>query len=245
MDNAFAMALRANFEKGLSRTRLLGFGFDFARAIWLCGGNPRPIQRTLQRAFLEDLLATDPTALLEVLPAGDPCESCEQLKGRVWTVAEALAQNPLPCKSCQCVNDGGYGWCRCEYQQRLSDELEAIVRDIQSELGGDSSRIKPASGVAYPGGDSVLTAFGVSIPIQEAAKIASDGWHYVRNRGARGVHDGCNGGLEALREAGISASTTPNRERPEFNDIVLTAVDGRSIVLMFSTSTWEFVRRRD
>ena len=72
IDTAFAAALRASLEKGLTHARLHGFGLSFAFAIWLCGGNPRPIQRSLHRAHLESLRAVGFVGAVEVLPCGDP-----------------------------------------------------------------------------------------------------------------------------------------------------------------------------
>jgi hypothetical protein len=247
IDAAFATALRSNFERGLTHDRLRRFGLGFALAIWTCGGNPRPIQRTLHRVFLEGLRGAGSSASLEILPAGDPCEKCETLAGRAWTIAEALAENPLPCRDCLNTNANGFGWCRCEYQQRLPDHLEAIIRDseLSGEIEAERRRINAAAGNRQPDGNTILTQSGAYLSVEEAASIASNGWHLVRNRGNRGLHDGCNGALDALRKAGVLAGTVPNRERPVFNDILLAATDGRPVVLMLCTSTWEFIRRKN
>lgn len=248
VDSAFAAALRARFEKGLTRERLNSLGHGFARAVWLCGGNPRAIQRTLHRLQLETLRASCPTATVEILPAGDPCEKCAALTGRAWTIAEALAENPIPCRDCLDTNESGYGWCRCEYQHRLEAHLAGLVCEIgeSGEIEAEARRIMLEWEQAnQPSHGSVPLSSGGSIPVEQAAKIASNGWHYVRNRGKRGLHDGCNGALEALREIGVSTTTTPNRERPVFNDIVLVLSDGERCVLMFSTAAWEYVVRAD
>lgn len=264
IDSAFAAALRESFETGLTRERLHHFGFNFALAIWRCGGNPRPIQRTLHRTHLESLRTSGLVRSVEVLPCGDPCKRCSALKGRVWTVAEALQESPLPCRDCLNTNDNGFGWCRCLYQERLDldDESEAILREAEAELKAEMDAIEKQSirenrevyeraeaeaarimGVeGKPRSKGVVpTSRGVATSIEEAAKIASNGWHKAHNRGKHGF----NAALEALRAAGISADTTPNLERPVFNDVVLTLKDGSRCVLMFCTTTWEFVVRRD
>lgn len=248
IDDALAAALRDSFERGLTRERLSKFGAVFARAIWLCGGNPRAIQRTLHRSYLGSLRESGSSASIEIFTEGDSCDKCRALRGKVWTIAEALAENPLPCRDCANTNENGFGWCRCQYEQRFDEELEAILAEGEAEgevrAQAESRRIMSD----WEKGGSrgmVPTSHGGAVSVEEAAKIATNGWHYVRNRGKRGLNDGCNGALEALREAGIAASTTPNRERPVFNDIVLTASGGRSIVLKFCTATWEFIERRD
>ena len=142
LDSAFASSLRSNFEKGLTRDRLSNFGFGFARAIWLCGGNPRAIQRTLQRSELESLRASGLVASVEVLPAGDPCENCKALRGKVWTIDEALAANPLPCRDCLATNDGGFGWCRCCYQPRLADDYADIAAELDAQVAADNQPYK-------------------------------------------------------------------------------------------------------
>jgi hypothetical protein len=136
IDNAFSEALRARFEKGLTHRRLQRFGIAFARAIWTCGGNPRPIQRTLFRTFLGSLRENGSLACFEILPAGDPCENCGALRGRVWTIAQALEENPLPCRACLNTNENGFGWCRCEYIQRptLGGEYEQISKEIEADV---------------------------------------------------------------------------------------------------------------
>jgi len=123
IDAAFAAALRVSFEDGLTHERLTGFGFAFALAIWTCGGNPRPIQRTLHRLRLESLRATGFVEAVTVLACGHPCEKCERLNGRVLSFEEALAENPLPCRECLNTNEHGFGWCRCDYDPNLSEEL--------------------------------------------------------------------------------------------------------------------------
>jgi hypothetical protein len=141
IDAAFAASLRGSFEKGLTHERLHDFGNAFALAIWTCGGNPRPIQRALHRVFLEGLRGAGSSASLEILPAGDPCEKCETLAARVWTIAEALAENPLPCRECLNTNEHGFGWCRCEYQPKLTDELESVYERIRRSGAVDQARI--------------------------------------------------------------------------------------------------------
>lgn len=133
LDAAFALSLRVQFENGLTQDRLSLLGFGFARAIWICGGNPRPIQRTMQRVRLESLRQSGLVQSVEVLPAGDPCERCKGLVGRVWTIDAALAENPLPCRDCCNINQNGFGWCRCEYQERLPDDYEACLPDDYEE----------------------------------------------------------------------------------------------------------------
>ena len=255
LDGAFAAALRSRFEKELTHDRLRCLGFSFARAIWLCGGNPRPIQRTLHRDHLEVLRGAGLTATVEILPAGDPCERCNALVGRTWTVEQALAENLLPCRDCLCVNEGGFGWCRCEYQQRMTgeygqiqDEIDADIAEYFEQLATreatDARRttIKPD----HPkNSDSrpVKPPSAQFISVEESARIASGGCHYVRNRGQRGLNEGCDGAIAALREAGVIAAATPNRENPKFNDIAVTLSGGRVHVLRLCTSTFEFVIR--
>ncbi len=134
IESAFAAALRTKFEFGLTHDRLNTFGFAFARAIWVCGGNPRAIQRTLHRQSLESLRERGLVVAVRILPAGDCCENCQSLVGREWTIESALDENPLPCRGCLNTNENGYGWCRCEYEPRLDDEFEDIMRDAEREL---------------------------------------------------------------------------------------------------------------
>lgn len=174
----------------------------------------------------------------------------------------------MPCRDCLNTNDNGFGWCRCLYQERLDldSEYEDILREAEAELAKQAELTEAAAiaenreafeaaeeqvrrimGVERkPRSKGVVpTSRGVAISNEEAAKIASGGWHHVRNRGKRGLHDGCNGALDALREAGVSAGTTPNRERPVFNDIALILSDGSRCVLTMCTTTWEYVVRPD
>lgn len=131
IDAAFAAALRVNFEKGLTHERLHSFGFAFALAIWTCGGNPRPIQRTLHRLQLESLRAMELVEAVTVMACGDPCEKCARLNGRVLSFEEALAENPLPCRECLNTNEHGFGWCRCEYQLEVGEEFRPSESDEQ------------------------------------------------------------------------------------------------------------------
>jgi len=152
INSAFAAALRTNFEKGLSRERLSSFGFAFARAIWICGGNPRPIQRTLHQLELEDLRATGMVDSVGVLPAGDCCENCGKLSGRLWSIDAALAESPLPCSNCLEENEGGFGWCRCEYQTEFDSEMEDIARRIREsgDIEREARRINIEAGTVKP-----------------------------------------------------------------------------------------------
>ena len=143
VDAAFAASLRTHFERGLTQERLSLFGFGFARAIWLCGGNPRPIQRTRLRCELESLRSSGIVVAVEVLPAPDCCEKCTALSGKVWTIDEALAANPLPCRDCLDINDGGFGWCRCCYQPRLADEYADITERLRLSAANDDSWTTP------------------------------------------------------------------------------------------------------
>lgn len=287
IESAFAAALRTKFEFGLTRDRLNTFGFAFARAIWVCGGNPRAIQRTIHRQRLETLRERGLVVAVRILPVGDGCENCQSLVGREWTIESALDENPLPCRGCLNTNENGYGWCRCEYEPRLVGEYESqldgeyqsILDEAMAELDAENARLsrqaildnaetyaraeaqlkrimgqsesrepKPrranaAENSGSPSGLRVLSNLGDSRSIAEVAKIASDGWHRVRNRGNRGVHDGFNGAIAALSEVGIQAGQVPNREQPQFFDIVLTTTVGGTVILRFCTSEWEYVPR--
>lgn len=134
VDTAFAASLRTHFERGLTQDRLSLFGFGFARAIWLCGGNPRPIQRTLHRSELKALGLSRIVVSVEVLFTQDSCKNCMTLSGKVWTLAAALEENPLPCRDCLESNAGGYGWCRCCYQPRLSSDYEDIAQELTAAV---------------------------------------------------------------------------------------------------------------
>lgn len=89
----------------------------------------------------------------------------------------------------------------------------------------------------------IRSNFGDSPSIAEMANIASDGWHRVRNRGNRGVHDGFNGAIAAPSAVGIQAGQVPSQEQPQFFDIFLTTTAGGTVILRFCTSAWAYVPR--
>jgi hypothetical protein len=128
LETAFATALRVQFESGLTQKRLRDLGLGFARAIWLCGGNPRPIQRSLHRDYLESILREE--EFIAVYAAHDSCDKCRLLRGKVYRVNEALILNPLPCRECLHINAGGFGWCRCTFENPAAEaERRRIMQD--------------------------------------------------------------------------------------------------------------------
>jgi hypothetical protein len=49
---------------------------------------------------------------VEILTAGeDSCSACRALEGKIYTISQALKENPLPVANCT----GRYGYCRCVY----------------------------------------------------------------------------------------------------------------------------------
>jgi len=49
---------------------------------------------------------------VEILAAGEnSCPACMALNGKIYTIRQALKENPLPVENC----NGGYGYCRCCY----------------------------------------------------------------------------------------------------------------------------------
>jgi hypothetical protein len=53
-----------------------------------------------------------------IITAGDAsCEACQELKGTVFTIDDALEQMPIPCRDCtfDFQGSGQPGWCRCLY----------------------------------------------------------------------------------------------------------------------------------
>ncbi len=252
IESAFAAALRSSFEQGLTRERLLKLGHGFARAIWVCGGNPRPIQRSLHRQYLESMIASGAKVSVKVFSEGDCCKQCQRLAGRVWTLEAALAENPLPCRDCLEANEGGFGWCRCTFEEVfLAPTASSIAQDAELDARSESARREilqewiadesAATSSRWSSATMIQADWGLSIPAREAARIATDGWRRARNRGKIGF----DGAIDALRAVGVAAGSIPNRERPVFNDILLKTATGETVVLMMYNTTWEFILRRD
>lgn len=48
---------------------------------------------------------------VEILATKDSCEYCKKQQGKVYSIKNAIKNNPLPCKKCN--HETGY--CRCTY----------------------------------------------------------------------------------------------------------------------------------
>ena len=76
--------------------------------------NTAKIKRDLFNVNIDNLLSYQNQGIkkVEILANPDSCENCKTHNGKIYTISEALATNPLPYKDC---NDVGYGFCRCTY----------------------------------------------------------------------------------------------------------------------------------
>jgi len=54
---------------------------------------------------------------VEIITCSDSCEGCKKLSNKVFTIKEALAKMPIPCKSCsyKLRKKRQKPFCRCEY----------------------------------------------------------------------------------------------------------------------------------
>ena len=83
----------------------------------------------LQQAAKAELQNLKKMGTEEVELIGGSCPSCQQLKGKVFKVDEALEQMPIPNKNCtHILYDKKRGFCRCLYL--ASSE---ITREIRKE----------------------------------------------------------------------------------------------------------------
>jgi hypothetical protein len=55
---------------------------------------------------------------VQTVPGGpSPCQACQQLAARVFTLTEAMAKPPLPCSACTTRLHAGWApVCRCTYR---------------------------------------------------------------------------------------------------------------------------------
>ena len=68
----------------------------------------------LKKAMQSVLLDYQKSGVLdkvEILACDDSCPLCIHLNGKVYSISQALKENPLPVENCT----GGYGYCRCCY----------------------------------------------------------------------------------------------------------------------------------
>lgn len=100
----------------------LSRGIHFQQAIFLHNEGKDPTRIRLI-GFKEDLMQyVDNGAVnkVEIITTQNSCEACKKLKGKVFTVKEALEKEILPCKECSFdSNKSGVGWCRCCYSPYL------------------------------------------------------------------------------------------------------------------------------
>jgi hypothetical protein len=59
---------------------------------------------------------------VEILTSSDSCEACSPLKGKFYTINEALKEMPIPNKNCVFCDHGLRNFCRCEYLPVLTEE---------------------------------------------------------------------------------------------------------------------------
>jgi predicted Zn-ribbon and HTH transcriptional regulator len=102
----------------------LGLG----RSAWTLGVDHQPIMRVWFRRELSVWQESAVVKGVQILVAPEACEQCRILaaNGRVWTIDEALLEEPLPCSHCKSDAENSpinKGWCRCTYLPVL-DESE-------------------------------------------------------------------------------------------------------------------------
>jgi len=49
---------------------------------------------------------------VEILASENSCDHCKSQNGKIYSIAEAIKNKPLPCREC---NNEVYGYCRCTY----------------------------------------------------------------------------------------------------------------------------------
>lgn len=110
---------RARATKDWHQQKML----HFERALWLFqAGRPHLEEaRQSRRAELRGIASEGLTTRVRVL--GGECAECAKLDGRVFTIEEALASLPIPCRACETWDEGRGGWCRCLYQADLEGWL--------------------------------------------------------------------------------------------------------------------------
>lgn len=100
----------------------LGLG----HAAWEMGLDYRPIMRRAFRIQLDAYAESSVVRGVKVLPAPHSCRACLCLTShdRIWSLDDALREEPLPCRDCTsgaAEKGSGLGWCRCAYIAVLDD----------------------------------------------------------------------------------------------------------------------------
>ena len=99
-------------------------GIHFRQAMFLyeSGKDYTYIRVKDYQAELREYKKSDVITGVEILSAGEQsCLACQALHEKKYSIAEALRQNPLPCKECTFdIGDAPIGWCRCAYAPIIS-----------------------------------------------------------------------------------------------------------------------------
>ncbi len=103
-------------ERDLHNVKRLHFGM----ALFLLreGRDPFEHLQHAARAELLDLKASGVVRKVKIGAAGNGCDACNRLDGKVLTIARALREMPIPNRSCtELLDDDDYrfAWCRCTY----------------------------------------------------------------------------------------------------------------------------------
>lgn len=65
---------------------------------------------------------------VKISTCSNACPTCQKLRGKVFTVDEALKKMPIPNKDCTFEHNGKRGFCRCLYTAVLMDKDEFTQR---------------------------------------------------------------------------------------------------------------------
>lgn len=82
-------------------------------------------QRQAQKMQLLTLKQGGVVNRVEIL-SKDGCEKCKRLNGKIFSVAEAIKDSPLPVIQCthKLNKDAPNGWCRCTYLPVVADNVD-------------------------------------------------------------------------------------------------------------------------
>lgn len=117
-------------------------GVYFQMALFLASEESKRPQHTLEASSRSRLLDYKASGCkkVEIIPAGNGCEHCNNLKGKVYDIEEALETMPLPNKDCTFdMHENGQYFCRCIYVA-ASEDLDEISLDEKKEPNLTSSK---------------------------------------------------------------------------------------------------------